>query len=201
MKQLSIDVVLLPSEEIVDLALEWNARLLEVYPDRICLGKKFTVPHISLAMACLPIAEMSQVEKWLAAIAADTKQLSLHIPGIKVVYNPAGEAISSFDIRPDAELRSLHERIVTGLSRLSTGPATPESTADPGGVGASALQWISDYLSRHSFEAFWPHITLGYGQVEADFPAQDFVASRLAVFHLGNHCTCERPLLEWELKS
>ena len=202
MKQLSIDVVLLPPQEVIEWALQWNTRLLEVYPDRIRMGRESGVPHISLAMACIADTELPEAEKRFAAIAADTHLLNLHIPGIKIVHNAAGEPISSFDIRPDPPLRSLHERVVGGLSGLVCGPATRDSLhhPHPGGVSPSTLQWISDYLTRHSFDAFWPHITLGYGQLDEDFPACDFSTSRLAVFHLGNHCTCQDLLLEFELK-
>ncbi len=62
-------------------------------------------------------------------------------------------------------------------------------------VAASTLAWIRHYREKAAFAAFFPHITIGYGQVQEPmtFP-MPFVASQLAVCHLGNHCTCRNVL-------
>jgi hypothetical protein len=68
----------------------------------------------------------------------------------------------------------------------------------PPAVTESTLAWIRDYREKSSFERFFPHITLGYGRL-ADFPfPARFTAPRLALCHLGNHCTCRRILASAE---
>lgn len=46
-------------------------------------------------------------------------------------------------------------------------------------------------------EDFLPHITLGKGTLDAKAGETSFTASRLALCHLGNHCTCRKVLGEW----
>jgi hypothetical protein len=62
-------------------------------------------------------------------------------------------------------------------------------------VAPSTLEWIRTYPQKSSYENFRPHITLGYGQVPPglSFPIP-FTAARLALCHLGNHCTCREML-------
>ncbi len=47
-----------------------------------------------------------------------------------------------------------------------------------------------------------PHITLGYGQAKPpfSFPVA-FAAARLALCHLGNHCTCRKVLASCRLSG
>jgi hypothetical protein len=70
------------------------------------------------------------------------------------------------------------------------------------------LAWIKSYPEKSSFERFSPHITIGYGEInDYSFPPQGvlrtmkFAVSRLALCHLGNHCTCRRILASIEYKS
>jgi len=53
MAKIAVDVVLLPSERIVDKAIEANRELLKQCPDKIILDKENCLPHVSLAMGCI----------------------------------------------------------------------------------------------------------------------------------------------------
>jgi hypothetical protein len=62
-------------------------------------------------------------------------------------------------------------------------------------VSKSTLSWISNYARKSSFENFKPHITLGFGKAEIKKVIKlKFKAQKLAICHLGNHCTCRRVL-------
>jgi hypothetical protein len=62
-------------------------------------------------------------------------------------------------------------------------------------VAESTLLWIKNYREKVSFENFFPHITIGYGQIESRVPQIIFAPSELALCHLGNHCTCRKVLV------
>ncbi len=65
----------------------------------------------------------------------------------------------------------------------------------------STLAWIKNYSEKSSFEKFFPHITIGYGEInDYSFPIK-FTASKLALCHLGNHCTCRKILASVKLES
>ena len=44
-----------------------------------------------------------------------------------------------------------------------------------------------------------PHITIGYGELSHFLFPEEFTASKLALCHLGNHCTCRRVLASFAL--
>jgi hypothetical protein len=73
----------------------------------------------------------------------------------------------------------------------------------------STLAWIKNYPEKSSFEKFFPHITIGYGEIndysfgfpQGGVPPIEFAVSKLALCHLGNHCTCRKILASAELKG
>jgi hypothetical protein len=61
-------------------------------------------------------------------------------------------------------------------------------------VAQTTLDWIENYAEKAAFGNFMPHITIGYGDAEEEMLPITFRASRLALCHLGNHCTCRKVL-------
>jgi hypothetical protein len=77
---------------------------------------------------------------------------------------------------------------------------TAEMVLCPPMPGESTLLWIKNYPEKSAFENFFPHITIGYGQVDDSSFTAEFTASKLALCHLGNHCTCRKVLAAAELE-
>jgi hypothetical protein len=71
---------------------------------------------------------------------------------------------------------------------------TAEMVLNPPMPGESTLLWIKNYPQKSAFENFFPHITIGYGQLDDSPFTAEFTASKLALCHLGNHCTCRKVL-------
>ena len=61
MKKIAVNVVILPPDPVMDLALEWNQLLRETRPANIALGKLQYLPHISIVMGCLRIDQLDHV--------------------------------------------------------------------------------------------------------------------------------------------
>ena len=49
----AVDVVLLPSEQMMDKAIEANGELVKRFGGKIVLNRENCLPHISLAMGCV----------------------------------------------------------------------------------------------------------------------------------------------------
>jgi hypothetical protein len=77
---------------------------------------------------------------------------------------------------------------------------TAEMVLSPPIAGESTLLWIKNYPEKSAFENFFPHITIGYGQINNLSFAAEFTASKLALCHLGNHCTCRKILAAIQLE-
>ena len=100
------------------------------------------------------------------------------------------------------ELQLLHEAVMERLSPYLSCDVTGDMVCAEGEVEESTLLWIKNYREKSSFGKFFPHITIGYGEPSnfLSFPIK-FAASRLALCHLGNHCTCRKILVSIELSG
>ena len=184
----------------MDLVLEWNSVLCKDRPSNIVLDKMNCLPHISIAMGCLPADQLEHAYGILQSIANQHHVLELRVPHIKTVGTTPGDNIVTFDIDLSQELAGLHESIVTAFRSLLTQDATEADMNDLPPIDTSTLDWINHYIPHHCFGNFWPHITVGFGESPNIFQPYSFQASRLAICHLGNHCTCRSILGEVFLK-
>ena len=194
MSKIAVDVVLLPSEPIVNMAIEANRVLLEQTPDKIILNRHRCLPHISLAMGCIDRRNIAGIEHVLRNLASSHPIETLITEGIQVGTNAKNEKVSLLQIKKTPQLQSLHEAVMKELEPFFSYDVSANMILPPHPVDESTLIWIRTYPEKSSFEKFSPHITLGYGHVEdASFPLE-FSASALALCHLGNHCTCRKIL-------
>jgi 2'-5' RNA ligase len=194
----AVDVVLLPDEAMTEAAIEANAELVEKFGRKIVLSKKDCLPHISLAMGCIDDGDIADVERILKDIAGQYSVRDLKVVDVKFSTNAVGEKVSVFEVRKTSQLQALHEAVMEKLESYLRADVTGDMVYGDE-VAESALLWIRNYREKSSFASFFPHITIGYGEIESrSFPIQ-FVALRLALCHLGNHCTCRKVLASVEL--
>jgi hypothetical protein len=190
MAKIAVDVVLLPSQEMSDRAIEANRKLLKQRAGGITLDKESCLPHVSLAMGGMD--ERDTANNYAPG--------PLTVMGVHTETDLAGEEISMFLIKKTRRLQSLHEAVMRRLSRHFSYDVTADMVLYPPAASPSTLAWINDYPEKSSFENFFPHITIGYGRVDKfPFPVE-FSASQLALCHLGNFCTCRKVLATTELR-
>jgi 2'-5' RNA ligase len=194
MSKKAVDVVLLPSAEIVYKVIKLNAQLVEKFGARIVLNEENCLPHISLAMGCIEEGDTSEITNILTDIAKTNPIGELRITGVRISQNARGENVSSFEIERTSKLQKLHEEIMEATEPYFSYDVTEDMIYPSGKVAQSSLEWIKSYKAKSSFEKFWPHITLGYGVIgNVKFTAK-MVVSKLALCWLGNHCTCRKIL-------
>jgi len=199
MGQIAVDVVLLPDEAMTSRAIELNRRLITNGCPEIVLDREDCLPHISLAMGCIDEADVTAITERLESLARTISVRQLRIVGVVASANSRGETTSLLDVARTEELQALHEQVmreVMPFFRYEVSAAMIDGDV----VSGTTLDWIRTYPQKAGYEHFRPHITLGYGQVPAgpSFPIP-FCAARLALCHLGNHCTCRRVLAAVDL--
>ncbi len=199
MSRIAVDVVLLPDEAMANKAIEVNADLVKKFGNKIVLNKENCLPHISMAMGCLEETDIASVEKVLEEIAKETSLPYLKVVGVRTSGNSKGEAVSVFEVEKTTQLQSLHEKVLDKLTPYLSSDVTEDMIYGNEKVAASTLMWIRNYRQKSSFEKFFPHITIGYGQKEYQMQPAAFAASKLALCHMGNHCTCRRILVSINL--
>jgi 2'-5' RNA ligase len=193
MARKAIDVVLLPDEPMTDRAIDANAELVEKFGAEIVLNTENCLPHISLAMGCIDESDIPAVVDVLDTIAKTNQLTKLKVIGVRT----SGDA-SVFEVQKTKELQLLHEIVLKEVGSYLTSDVTPDMIYGSQ-AAESTLEWIRDYPAKSSFDRFFPHITIGYGQMENILSPIEFTASALTLCHLGNHCTCRDVLVSIEL--
>jgi 2'-5' RNA ligase len=201
MAKMAVDIVLLLSEAIINRAIEANKRLLKHDAGQIILNKENSLPHISLAMGCMDERHVADIKKILKSIADKNNPGRLSIVGINIGTNSLGEKISSFEVKKTEKLQSLHEEVMRRMKPYFSYNVSAEMVLSPPVAGESTLLWIKHYPEKSAFDNFFPHITIGYGQIDDFSFASEFTALKLALCHLGNHCTCRKILAVAEFKK
>jgi len=184
MSKIAIDVVLLPPEDIMDKAIDINKHLAD---DPIQLDKENCLPHVSLCMGVVDEKNLPKIKAIIDEIGKHFSALSLTIDKINA------EKYCCFDVTNTEDLQRLHETIMTELLPSLSYDALPEMCFSPP-VAAKTLFWINEYRGQSSFENFYPHITLGTTPIKNKTVNIPFTASKLAICHLGNYCTCRKIL-------
>jgi 2'-5' RNA ligase len=201
MAKIAIDIVLLPSEEIADKAIAMNKELLKQNAAKIVLDKEKCLPHISLAMGCIDEKDIVEIDEIIQKITKETSIEKLCISGIHSETNRAGEKVSVLKIEKTEALQLLHEEIMHKLVPYFSYDVRAEMLLFSSEISELTLKWIKNYPVQSSFERFFPHITIGYGEINNfSFPI-DFNVSKLALCHLGNHCTCRKVLASSNLQN
>ncbi len=201
MAQIAVDVVLIPSDEMTNIAIEANRKLSKKNPDKIILDRENCLPHISLAMGCIDQKQITDIGKILRKIAEEFSIGSLRIVGVHTHTNITGETVSVLQIENTDRLQSLHERIMSSMKPYFSYNVTANMVLSDGTVSKSTLLWIKNYPAESGYEKFFPHITLGYGEIALENLPLDFKATKIALCHLGNHCTCRKVLVAAELTA
>ena len=195
MSKIAVDIVLLPDEAVTEESIKANRDLVGRQGRHIVLNKDTCLPHISLAMGCIESADIEPVGRLLQVVAKNCLTGGLVITGVATTLNALGRQVSAFILAQTRELQSLHERLMNEMQTYFSYDVTAEMVYGDEDVAETTLAWIRSFREKAGFRAFFPHITLGYGMIAESmtFPMH-FAASRLALCHLGNHCTCRKVL-------
>ena len=203
-----------------------NIEIVTKFGSEIVLNKDNCLPHVSLAMGCIDERDIASIKRLLETIAKESKELigglkptlPLKVTGIRTSINARGECfslasfsnrrtsintkgekVSVFEIEKTKDLQSLHEKVMKKVGSYFSFDVSSDMIYGDEEVAETTLLWIKNYPEKVSYENYFPHITIGYGEIEnIPFPIK-FKASRLALCHLGNHCTCRKVLVSIDL--
>ena len=198
MSKRAVDVVLLPGEAMAGRTIEANRELVEKFGEKIVLDKEKCLPHISLAMGCIEDEDVEAIGDVLKEIAEGAALGELVVIDIDVSDNTLGEKVSVFEVERKEQLQRLHNEVMKNVRPYFSYDVSSEMIYGGGEVAETTLMWIRNYPEKSSFANFSPHITIGYGESGGMAFPIEFAASRLALCHLGNHCTCREVLVSVE---
>ncbi len=201
MAKIAVDVVLLPSTEMMERAIAVNKELLKRGEAKIVLDKERCLPHISLCMGCIDEEKLPVIEAILDGIAAEFSAFRLEATAFGTEVIPTGKTVSFFTIGHQDGVQKLHETVMGRLWPYLSYDVTVPMLFNPPEVEEVTLYWIRGYAKKYGDPSmFRPHITVGFGKTDGVGKPIPFSASRIALCHLGNYCTCRRILISSDLR-
>lgn len=191
--RIAIDVALLPSEEMMDIAIEANKKVIG---NMIKLNKENCLPHITLAMGCVSEGALEEIDEILKDLAGQFNEFRL-----KTVSGSDNELC--FMIERDEGLQFFHETIMKKMTPFFTYDVKKGMVYKARGekVNDLTLNYVRDFPLKSSLENYMPHITIGSAERGVCLSEVEFTASELALCHLGNFCTCRKILLSYILNK
>ncbi len=193
MSKIAIDVVLLPSDEMMDQAIEINGELLKENEHKIILDKEKCLPHISLCMGCIEENKIPEIKNVLDEISKQFSPFNLRAIDLTAEIIPTGKKVSGLQVKNQEDLQKLHETVMKKLWKYLSYDVEISLLFNPPEVEEVTLYWISNYANHyHDPSLFNPHITVGFGETGKFQLPIDFTASKIALCQLGNYCTCRK---------
>ena len=197
----AVDIVLLPPPEVMDAAIQINRMLIEMTgDDTIQLDMGRHIPHVSLAMGCIPGRALSELNVPLERMAHRLLPMEIGIEGAVTVVTDSGDQMSGINLAKDDAVFVMHRSVLAQLVGITKEKCTPASFIRDEGEELTpfTLGYVPEYREKAGFERYSPHITLGNGDITGieNLPVlpEKATFSTLAVCHLGNNCTCRSVL-------
>lgn len=186
---IACDVVLLPPEDVQEIAVELNRKHSGGSREGITLDKKKCLPHITLAMGCIDENDVDAAGKILSGIAAS-------FPPIHMRAAPAGERRPWIRIEKSRDIELMHELVMIRMEPFLSFKVSSDMVyrEDDEVINDMTLDYIRKFHTDSCYENYIPHITVGTEEMDIDTKTFDFISDTLALCHLGNYCTCRKVL-------
>ncbi len=200
--KIAVDIVLIPPEPIVKLAIELNRSFPDTAKEDYVLDAKTCIPHITLLMGLISRDQLTEINSRLSSVVEKFSAINLRVTGLTSSPIPTGKIFSTLVVEKNSNLQKLHETILEELKEFfSWNGVEKEMFYSPPRVRDISSFWVKGFDKNSARENYEPHISLGFAELKQEFVPVQFTASKLALCHLGNYCTCRDVLSSFELKS
>ncbi|MBU0597739.1 2'-5' RNA ligase family protein [Patescibacteria group bacterium] len=195
-KTIAVDIVLLPPKEIWEWAVQLSKEIGS-NSERAEFLDNTHLPHITLVQAYVKQDDSEKINHTIEEILKHFSTLSLIVE--EIISEGSWVA---FRINKTEELMKLHINLVDAIQEYEQDLSRDAFILDSGEkVTDFAVNWVNNFRKNVSYNNFIPHITLGKNYEPEQMKPKNFTVDRLAVCHLGNHCTCRKILKEWRLSE
>jgi 2'-5' RNA ligase len=198
----AIDIAVLPPPDVSQRAIALSTALPSLEPQGsaalpssesqgLRLGPEF-LPHITLMQQFVSREALDEMIAHVDRALHGQEPLPLRVTGGGKGSNSVWMAVE----RTPA-LVGLHERLLhaTEPFEAADGDASAFVDAD---ARERDVRWVREFRRESSFARFTPHMTLGHASEPPFVEPIDFVATTIALCHLGRFCTCRRIIRAWQ---
>ena len=188
----AIDIAILPPADVSARAIALSAALPADESQGLLLGADY-LPHITLTQQFVLLESLDTLLARIDRVLRARAPLHLGVIG-------GGKGSNSvwMSIERSPELVSVHEQLLQVAEPFEV--TTGDSSSFFGNDARDRdVRWVREFRHQSSFDRFTPHITLGHASEPPVIEPMAFVATMVAVCHLGRFCTCRRIVRAWDL--
>ena len=196
MSNVALNIVLFPPVDVSELCIKISQDIVnKIGSASPILNAEDRFPHITLMQLVIDESKLEEVKQIVEQISKSTQRLKLeaeYVTGMRC----------SFAIGKTKEIQALHERTVTDLINYAKQDVKAEDFYDQD-VSEFNINWVKEFINKHSFENYNPHITLTPG-LRIDYSLQkrnSSTSDKIAVCRLGSSGTCRETIYQAELMS
>jgi 2'-5' RNA ligase len=203
-KIINLNIVLLPSKEVSQKAIELSQKISKEFEVFFVLNEESRIPHVSLYHSAYPAENIPKVKEVIEDIANITASFPVELTN--VFWQKEGWL--DFQADKSEPLINLHNQVVERLNSFRKDNLMESDKEDFSSLSKGEQESINLYGYRHARELFRPHLTitrLKNGNAvtvskELDGNNLSFDATDIALCRLGNYGTCVYLLDSWNLK-
>lgn len=152
-------------------------------------------PHLTLVQQFVRAADLPAVQDTVEDVLQDAAPLALR--GTTLRYGTSATALVVD--RTDA-LHDLHLQLIDRLAPHAAPSGDANAFFSNGEPARDAdIAWVAHFGTNAAGRRFSPHVTLGIGKLDGSRQPMSYLATDIAVCHLGRFCTCRRVLGTWTL--
>ena len=187
---IALDIAILPPADVSARAIALSAALPADGSQGLLLGVD-RLPHITLTQQFVPFESLDPLLAQLDRLLRDCEPVPLRVTG-------GGKGSNSvwLTIERTPALANLHAQLLQTAEpfEVTTGDAASFFGGD---ARDRDVRWVREFRRESSFDRFTPHITLGHASEPPTVEPMEFVATTIAVCHLGRFCACQRIIRAW----
>ena len=186
--ELAVNIIFLLPIHITKNAIDISTQHQINSEQKILLGHEKNVAHISLWIGIISDSKIEELHQKITNLMQQKKLPEIVITNIdyaKKTSNP----VFSFQVEKNESLSQWHHSISKIAEKYTVKCPANENHFNEKKNHNSSLNYLDKYYSQKNYQ---PHITLGFGTHKEDITMNSFLPNGIAIYHLGNHCSCHR---------
>lgn len=194
---IAIDIAILPPADVSARAIALSAALPADESQGLRLGVD-RLPHITLTQQFVPSESLDPLLAQIDRLVRNFEPVPLRVTG----GGKGSSGLSSvwMTIERTPALANLHAQLLQAAEPFEV--TTGDAAAVFGGDARDRdVRWVRAFRRESSFDRFTPHITLGHASEPPTVEPMEFVATTIAVCHLGRFCACRKIFRAWDLRT
>ena len=190
---IAIDIIFTLPKNIRHQLIQISQEIESNKNEKIDLGEKKNVPHISLWMGIISKNDLDRIQSELNRFFQE-QTFPILQPEELIVFKSPTHDILSLNIQKTKDLLFWHQSVCDIATKYRLQKTAHSTHFSENNVILPALNYVDTFEKSHAASAYDPHITIGFGNSTKQEKFTEFYPQSLAIYQLGNYCRCSLPI-------